>query len=65
MIKLEVRYDNYRLSVYRMFETNLPQIKTTNKDELLNKEKVFIERVVNFYKKADEIVDYWVLKEEK
>lgn len=65
MIILEVRYNNYRLSVYRMFETNLPQIKTTNKDELLNKEKVFIERVVNFYKKADEIVDYWVLKEEK
>ncbi len=65
MIILEVRYNNYRLSVYRMFETSLPQIKTTNKDELLNKEKVFIERVVNFYKKADEIVDYWVLKEEK
>lgn len=65
MIILEVRYNNYRLSVYRMFETNLPQIKTANKDKLLNKEKVFIERVANFYKKADEIVDYWVLKEEK
>ena len=61
-MKLEIRYNNYKLSTYRIFTTDLPKIKSTNPDDLTEKEKDFINRVCDFYTRINEIVDSWKLK---
>ena len=60
---LKIRYDNYKLSVYRIFKIELPEISSTNVNSLSIKEKAFIHKVITFYSRINEIVDYWCLEQ--
>lgn len=63
-MKLEMHFINTKFPVDTIITVDLPQIKTTNKKELTNKEKAFIKRLCNNFTQINERLDTWKLKEE-